>query len=193
MNGMRFYRWISLALAVALISLALSVTPAGASTTSWLTYQVKAIWAKVNPLVTKVNGINTKVTTQGKQIASLKTRLDALPPTSGFWPIQDIAVSVDCSPKLYPYNSWIFGVDLLAKPVGDQPLVAADSPQQCVVKFTWVGRTYTLYNPTFAITSANAGLAARPDSGTPITIEYWVERYGIEKHGTTTITNWSWP
>lgn len=192
MDGPRRYRWISIVLGVALVSLALSVTPAGADTNSWLTSQVKAIWSKLNPLVTKVNGMNTKVTAHGTQITSLKSRVDALSP-AGFWPVQDIAVEVVPSPRLFPGNSWLFQVDLLAKPVGAEGLAAADAPAECVVKFTWLGRTYTQYSPSFAVTSANSGLSARPDSKTPITVEYWVERYGVRKHGTVVITEWWWP
>jgi len=63
-----------------------------------------------------------------------------------------------------------------------------------LLKASVAGRTTwsTGYGLGFDSGYVATGAAPPIPEGTPITVEYWVEEYGVTKHETTTITGWTY-
>ena len=154
-----------------------------------------------------VEALESRVAAAEFVLADHEARIDALAGAgggtggSGLGPITDIEISV----RIEAYaNTWqpdqywhVAPVITTSVPAGTIPGfdgVAAGVPTEAVVVCTMGGITKAnLAQGGYGPMLSQADGVPRLPAGSPIEVEYWVKQYGIEKHGTVTVTEWSYP
>lgn len=131
-----------------------------------------------------------------QDLAALASRVSALeapdPGTADeFWPVDQIETGVNVNAAQYSWGEWYINVSVEASTAPDPQYI--DTPgygsYQSVLVLRYDGKTY---RGEGAISLDSMDVAEMPPAGTPLEVEYWVEKYGIRRHETVTITDWDY-
>lgn len=108
-----------------------------------------------------------------------------------FWPVQDLDTTVTVyahnGPPACNEGTWNIWIDVVVRPVGAS--LPANMPLELPPHLL---QTTTLADRTIGKGDAFVGTGSGPQAGTPIRVEYWLEDFGVRKHGVMTLTDWTY-